>query len=229
MPTAAYMRKRVAGVLNAMATSAGAVAMPDNTDDPAYPNEQVDEYVKLAAQELVALIALIPNHPLLSFLLSETTAVTHGGEIPAHIGPVYAARVSFDDLTWLPAVVDAPDAIQRYRDEKLAGTLTLSYRAFAVDGFRCWQTGNSAKFDVVSLTSLTFPDDIPDSLVDAVVALALAYLIMLEGANVTAGQQFHAMALRHVETQAQLARDAVAAAKAFQINPLLNVQWAGGK
>lgn len=226
MPNAAWYRKRCATVLNAMATSAGAVAVPENTNDPAYPNEEVDAKVTMAAHAVIGLIAEIPNHPFARALIAESADIAHGGEIPEHVGPVYAVRVSHDGTNYYPAVPDAPDGVQRHIDDATPLGLTLAVRYYAIDGERLYHTGTQARVDVINIPTLTIPDDIPDGLSDAVVALALAFLVPLEGSNVAGGQHFMQLAYRHIELQAQLARDALRAAQTFQIHPFIRLEWA---
>jgi hypothetical protein len=226
MATAAWYRKRVGTVLNVMGTSAGAVAVPTSTDDPAYPDEEIDEKVIMAANAVIGLVASIPNHPFIRALISESSNIAHGGQLPAHIGPIYAVRVSINGTTaFNPAIPDAPDAVQRRIDDATTLSLGLDVRYYAIDGERLYHTGAQAKVDSISLASLSIPTDVPDALSDCVVALALAFLLPLEGVNVAGGGHFSALAYRHIELQAQLARDAIAAARAFQFNPFIRLEW----
>jgi hypothetical protein len=129
MATAAWYRKRVGTVLNVMGTSAGAVAVPTSTDDPAYPDEEIDEKVIMAANAVIGLVASIPNHPFIRALISESSNIAHGGQLPAHIGPIYAVRVSINGTTaFNPAIPDAPDAVQRRIDDATSGSTTPGRR-----------------------------------------------------------------------------------------------------
>jgi hypothetical protein len=161
-------------------------------DEPRHPLEEIDEVIRQADYQIVALICSMTTHPQRNYYVT-TVSVTNGAQQPSSVGGYGSVRITLSDASVVNAVyVDFEQFVLWSRSSRY----DASEGYYSTDSTRFYFTGASC---VVDTFAPTYDDTIstlrsPDEYYPAVVAKSLADLYAKEGSNSGAGGYYAQMA-----------------------------------
>lgn len=177
--TLATVQKAVIHLLNANTTSSYTISVTDDR----YHSGLIDEAIFESDESVVLCIAETPGHWARASYLVVSSALTHGDEIPTHIGNI--GQVLIDGV---PGVHAPYEAIIRYRENAENSYGSVAHTVAPLAGYYAiteedviYFTGSSATVRLFNYTRTAVLQS-PEVYTGAVVAGALATLIKEGGA-----------------------------------------------